>query len=92
MLRDRYHRTRALSCHYIRGIAWAFTISKKTDVYGQVIEVPWLDYGNLLIAKAELFEFDMQPRNERIAKEIELGWKGLKDPRSKSGIDREEEK
>ncbi|KAH7631596.1 cytochrome P450 [Sordaria sp. MPI-SDFR-AT-0083] len=47
------------------GMAWALTITKKTDpVTGQPLPVHWNDYTPLLIAKPCRFPFDAVPRDK----------------------------
>ncbi|KAK3341062.1 cytochrome P450 [Neurospora tetraspora] len=47
------------------GMAWAFTITKKTDpLTGSELPVHWNDYTPLLIAKPCRFPFDAHPRDE----------------------------
>ncbi|KAJ4399018.1 hypothetical protein N0V85_006137 [Neurospora sp. IMI 360204] len=47
------------------GMAWAFTITKKTDpLTGRKLPVHWNDYTPLLIAKPCRFPFDAHPRDE----------------------------
>jgi hypothetical protein len=45
-------------------IAWAFNIRRKVDATGKEIEVPDLDYSNLLISKPAIFSFDLTIRDE----------------------------
>ena len=45
-------------------IAWAFDIQRKLDATGKKIEVPSLDYSNLLISKPAIFFFNLTIRSE----------------------------
>jgi hypothetical protein len=45
-------------------LAWAFNMKKKIDDNGREVDIPDLDYCNLLIAKPDWFQLDMTPRNE----------------------------
>ncbi|KAK3951817.1 cytochrome P450 2E1 [Pseudoneurospora amorphoporcata] len=53
------------------GMAWAFTITKKTDpVTGREVAVHWNDYTPLLIAKPCRFPFEAVPRDEHKVKKM----------------------
>ncbi|KAK1777554.1 cytochrome P450 [Copromyces sp. CBS 386.78] len=53
------------------GMAWAFTITKKTDpVTGREVPVHWNDYTPLLIAKPCRFPFEAVPRDEHKVKKM----------------------
>ncbi|TVY85122.1 Cytochrome P450 monooxygenase psoD [Lachnellula suecica] len=56
------------------GMAWAFNIRKKRDVFGKEIDVPDNKYTSLLIAKPEKFDFDLLVRGEERRRVIEDGW------------------
>lgn len=45
-------------------IAWAFNLRKKVDANGQEIEVPDMQYSNLLISKPDIFHFELTIRDE----------------------------
>lgn len=53
------------------GMAWAFTITKKTNpITGKDMPVHWNDYTPLLIAKPCRFPFDAIPRSEQKVKKM----------------------
>lgn len=55
----------------IGALAWACDISKKKDANGVEIPVHWNNFTDLLITRPEPFVFDIKPRNEKRAAQIE---------------------
>lgn len=55
----------------IGGIAWACNISAKKDVNGRGIPANPTDFSELLITRPEPFAFDIVPRSEKKALQIE---------------------
>ncbi|KAK4925644.1 hypothetical protein LTR28_012230, partial [Elasticomyces elasticus] len=57
------------------GLAWAFTLKRKTDpVTGKLIDPPLNKSNSLLIVKPDPFEMAFEPRNEKKAQQIKEQW------------------
>lgn len=55
----------------ISGMAWAFDVRKKRNKFGNEVDIPWLKYTSLLIAKPDPFEFEMTAASDEKRRIIE---------------------
>ena len=55
-------------------LAWAFQIEKKRDKVGREIDVPLDNYSSLLIAKPDVFDFNMTVRGAEKKEMIERAY------------------